>query len=170
MKKTKTFRKIAYLGIFLAFAMVLSYLENLIPIPIPVPGIKLGLANGCILLLLYLFGPAEAGGVNALRVVLTALLFTNLYSLFYSLSGAVFSMLVMVLFYRNKHFSMIGVGMLGGLFHNIGQCVIAFFVTKTTAIFGFLPVLIAAGLLCGFLTGMLGKILYPRLKKGIILE
>lgn len=164
-KTSNAIRKTAYLGSFLALAMVLSYLESLIPLPIAVPGIKLGLANGCIIILLYVFGPFEACSVNILRVILTSLLFTNLYAMFYSLAGAVLSLLVMILFSKSKHFSPIGVGIIGGLFHNIGQCAVAFLVTKTDAILGFLPILMAAGMICGCLTGILGKILYPKLKK-----
>ena len=87
--KSNTFLRVAYMGMFLALAMIVSYVEILIPIVPAVPGIKIGLANAFILIILYHMGAKEAWIVNILRVVLTALLFTNFYALAYSLAGAI---------------------------------------------------------------------------------
>ena len=164
--KKNTLLRVAYMGMFLALAMIVSYVEILIPIVPAVPGVKIGLANAFILIILYHMGVKEAWIVNILRVVLTALLFTNFYSLAYSLAGAVLSLLVMTLLYRKeKVFSSIGIGMLGGVSHNIGQLVVALAITNAKAILAYTPVLLVAGLICGALTGAVTKLLGPVLKK-----
>ena len=167
-KPGNTFKKLAYMGMFLALAMIISYVEVLIPIVPSVPGIKIGLANAFILIILYLMGPKEAWIVNLLRVVLTAILFSNIYALAYSLAGAIFSLLGMTLLYRKeKAFSSIGIGMIGGVLHNTGQILVAVAVTLSPAILSYLPVLLVAGLICGALTGGLARLLIPILKKVI---
>ena len=165
MKKHKTLIKIAYLGMFLAFAMIIAFVETLLPFFPYAPGVKLGLANCFIVLVLYLYGPGEAAIVNISRVILCSLLFSGLYALMYSMAGAVLSLLVMTLFYRRrKTFSPIGIGMLGGMFHNIGQIAVAFFVTHTVGLLGYLPVLIASGLITGALVGLFAKLMLPRME------
>lgn len=170
-KPKKSFHKIAYLGLLLSFAMIISYVENIIPTFTFAPGIKLGLANGFILLILYLYGPAEAVIINLTRIILSSLLFGSMYSFLYSVTGAAFSLLIMILLYRkNEVFSPVGIGMLGGLFHNIGQILIAFLVTKLPGIIFYVPVLVVFGLAAGSVTGLLSKLLYPTLKKIIKTE
>lgn len=162
----KTLLRVAYLGMFLALAMIVSYVEFLFPVFPSIPGIKIGLANAFVLIILYHMGAKEAWIVNILRVILSALLFTNFYALSYSLAGAVLSLLVMTLLYRKeKVFSSVGVGMLGGLAHNTGQLIVAFIITNAKAILAYLPVLLVAGLVCGALTGGLAKLLNPVMKK-----
>lgn len=164
-------KKTAYLGMFLAISLILSYVESLIPVVAPVPGIKLGLANCAIVILLYLYGPAEAGLINLARVIISAFLFNGLYSLMYSLTGAVFSFGIMFLLYRRKKtFSAIGIGMLGGMFHNIGQILIAFAVTRVKGLVFYLPILLLSGLLTGSVIGFLAKLLVPRLKNAMSLS
>ena len=166
MKKKKTLLKIAYLGLFLAFAMILSYVETLLPVFPYAPGVKLGLANCFILLILYIYGVREAAIINLSRIILCALLFTGFYAMLYSLAGGVFSLAIMAVSYRRKKiFSPIGVGMSGGAFHHIGQVLAAFFTTHNPVVFGYLPVLIVAGLFTGALVGFLVKLLYPKIKK-----
>ena len=162
----QTFVKTAYLGMFLALAMIFSYVETLIPVIVSVPGIKLGLANGLILIILYLYGPREAAVISIARVLLSALLFSGLYALMYSAAGAVLSLLVMSLFYKKENvFSSVGIGMLGGVAHNMAQIAIAFFITKTTGLVYYIPVLMVSGMLTGALTGFLSKLVIGYLKK-----
>ena len=166
--RKQTLIKTAYLGLFLSFAMILSYLETLLPVFPFAPGVKLGLANGFILLILYLYGPWEAVTVNLARVLLSTLLFGSFYSLMYSLAGALLSFLLMALCYRKKDFfSPIGIGLLGGLAHNIGQIAVAFFVTHLPGLLYYLPILAASGLACGALTGFLTKLILPRIDRVI---
>ena len=162
-------KKAAYLGLFLAISLILSYVESIIPVIVPVPGIKLGLANVAILILLYLYGPREAGLINLARVIISAFMFNGLYSLMYSLTGAVFSFLIMFALYRKeKVFSPVGVGMLGGLFHNIGQVLVAFLVTRVGGLVFYLPILMVSGLFTGALVGFITKQLLPYLRKTIL--
>lgn len=159
-------KKIAYFGLFLAITLILSYVESILPAFTPIPGVKLGLANCAVLLILYLYGPKEAAIINVTRVVLSAFMFNGLYSLMYSLTGALFSFLIMFALYRKeKTFSPIGIGMLGGLFHNLGQLLIAFCVTRVNGLVYYVPVLILSGLFTGALIGLITRLLLPRLRE-----
>lgn len=149
--------KTAYMGLFLSFALILSYVESLIPFYFGVPGVKLGLANLAVLLALYQYGWKEALALNLARVFLSGFLFGNLFMVMYSLAGAFNSFLMMCLLKKAKGFSIIGVSMAGGVCHNIGQVLVAYFVTKTAGIVFYLPVLLAAGLVTGLLIGLLAR-------------
>ena len=150
-------KKTANMGLFLAFALILSYVESLIPFYFSAPGIKLGLANLAVILVLYGYGWKEALLLNVMRVFLTGFLFGNLFMIMYSLAGALSSFLIMCLLKKIKGFSLMGVSMAGGVFHNIGQILVACFVTKTAGVVFYLPILLAAGLLTGLLIGLLGQ-------------
>lgn len=146
--------KTAYMGVFLAFALILSYVESLIPFYFGIPGVKLGLANLAIVLALFLYGTKEAFLLNVLRVLLSGFLFGNLFVILYSLAGAVASFCVMVLMKKTKQFGIVGVSILGGIAHNVGQIVIAVFVTRTIGVYFYLPVLLISGALTGFAVGV----------------
>lgn len=155
------------LGFLLALALILSYVESLIPFSFGIPGIKLGLPNLIVLLLLYdkAGGAKEALLVNVLRIILSGFLFSNLYAILYALSGAVFSFLAMLLGKKCSRFSMIGVSVLGGVFHNIGQIIAAMFVVETFAVIYYAPFLIVAGTATGALLGFAGMELSPYLRR-----
>lgn len=136
-----------------AAALILSYVETLIPFYFGIPGMKLGLPNLLVVLLLYLYGGREAFAVNVLRILLNAFLFGNGFGMLYSLAGALCSFAVMVVCKRTKCFSVTGVGIAGGVAHNVGQCVIAAFVVRTVQVFYYMPFLLAAGALTGLLLG-----------------
>lgn len=150
-------RKTAELGFFLAVALILSYVESLIPITFGIPGIKLGLPNMIVVLLLFgqRYGAKEALLVNSMRIVLSGFLFSNLYAILYALAGAVFSFVAMLIGKRLRCFSVIGVSVLGGVFHNIGQAVVAMFVVETFAVSYYIPFLIVAGTITGALLGLI---------------
>lgn len=161
-------KKTAELGFFLALALILSYVESLIPVSFGIPGIKLGLANGIVVLLLYdspCYGIKEAALVNGLRIVLSGFLFSNLYAILYALSGAVFSLIAMLIGKRLNCFSVVGVSVLGGVFHNIGQILVAMFVVETFAVSYYLPFLIIAGTLTGALLGLVIMEIMPYLAR-----
>lgn len=155
----------------IALAMGMSYAEALIPIPIPVPGVKLGLANVVTVAGLYLVGIPGTICVTLLRIVLVGLSFGNPYSMLYGLSGAFLSLFVMALVRKFNWFSQIGVSIIGGVAHNVGQLTFAAVIVRTAGIFYYLPVLLIAGSIAGILIGILGGILVERLdnfvKKGI---
>lgn len=148
-------KKTAYMGVFLAFALILSYVESLIPFFFGIPGMKLGLANLAILLALYVYGYKEALILDLTRVLLAGFLFGNLFMIMYSMAGALLSFLIMSILKKVKGFSMIGVSIGGGVFHNIGQLMTAVFVTRTKGVFFYLPALLLSGVATGFVIGML---------------
>lgn len=162
--KQKNTRKIAQYGCMLAFAMIASYLEAILPIHISIPGTKLGLANTAIVYCMYLFGTGPALIMNVCRVLLCGVLFGNLYSLLYSLAGAIFSFAIMALLKRFKCFSIMGVSLSGGVMHNVGQLCVAYAVTKVPVLFYYLPVLVIIGAITGLLNGFLAKIIYDKTK------
>lgn len=162
-------RRTVELGFLLAVALILSYVESLIPFTFGIPGIKLGLPNLIVLLLLYAEqssakGAREALLVNGLRIVLSGFLFSNLYAILYALAGAVFSFAAMLFAKRCRCFSMAGVSVLGGVFHNVGQTVVAMIVVETFAVMYYLPILIVAGVVTGAVLGLAGMELLPYLK------
>ena len=153
------------LAVFLTFALVCSYIESLIPIPFGVPGMKLGLTNVVIILLLYLFGPFDAIVVSILRVLLIGFMFGNLYSLCYSLAGGLLSFICMYLLYRFSKFKMITVSVVGGVMHNVGQLIVAIFFFDTGYLIYYLPVLLISGVVTGALIGVIAQAVYSRVDK-----
>ncbi len=146
-------RKLAVLGFFGAVAIILGYVEILIPIPLGIPGVKLGLANLGILLLLYIYGWREAGVVSLIRILIIGFLFGNLFGILYSLAGAFCSLLVMSLLKKSGHLSMIGVSVAGGITHNLAQLAVVLLLMQSYGYLYYLPVLLLSGVLTGFLVG-----------------
>ena len=138
-------RKLAILGMFVALAFVLSYIEFLLPLNIGIPGAKIGLANLVIMVALYTLGEKNAIALSIVRVVLVGLTFGNLSMMLYSLAGASLSLLVMLIAKKTGKFSMTGVSILGGVFHNVGQIIVAMLVLETSSLFYYLPFLIVVG-------------------------
>ncbi|MDE5865029.1 MAG: Gx transporter family protein [Lachnospiraceae bacterium] len=147
-------KKTVLLGFLLAIAMILAYIESILPLAIGIPGVKLGLPNLVVVLLLYSCGKREALAVNLLRIMLTGFLFGNLYSILYALAGAIFSFCVMAIVQKTGMFSIIGVSISGGISHNIGQILVAMIVVETFAPAFYLPFLLIAGAITGLLIGI----------------
>lgn len=147
-------KKAAYLGVFTALAMIFSYLESFIPISIGIPGIKLGLANLLIVVALYKIGTREAFAISVIRIVLSGFIFSNLFSIIYSLAGGVLSFVVMNFLKKRGTFSIYGVSLAGGVFHNIGQLLIAMIVVETMSIVYYAPALMIAGVVTGLIIGI----------------
>lgn len=163
MKNNKA-KKIALFGMMVALAFTFSYFESLIPLDFVAPGVKLGLANLVVVIALYLMKPGEAFAIAIIRIFLAGLTFGNVYSIAYSLCGGIFSFLVMYLVRKTK-LSVIGVSMLGGICHNIGQIIVAAIVMGTSRIAYYLPVLLVAGLITGLLLGVISKLVIERFEK-----
>lgn len=153
-------QKLTFLAVFSAFATVLSFVESLLP-PIwsSVPGVKMGLPNIVIIFLLYKFSVKEAVAVSFIRILVIAFLFGNFMTLLYSLSGAVLSISVMWIMKKSKGFSMVGVSIAGGVFHNIGQIITAIIILGTKEIGFYLPVLAVSGIVAGIFIGFGGILL-----------
>lgn len=150
-------QKTAFVGLATAFAMVFSYIEAILP-PIwsAVPGIKVGLPNIVIIVLLYKLSFKYATLVSLVRIALSALLFGTVVSLVYSLSGAILSLIIMFLLKKTNMFSIIGVSIAGGVFHNLGQILAAIIVMQTIEIGYYMIVLSISGIIAGVFVGVLG--------------
>lgn len=153
----------AYFGMFTALALIFSYIETLIPISVGIPGVKLGLANLIIVIALYKIPIKEVYLLSVVRVLLAGILFGNYFSIIYSLAGGVLSLTVMALIKKREDFSVMGVSIAGGVFHNIGQLIVAMVVVETFSISYYVPVLLVAGIVTGLLIGILSDHMLKRL-------
>lgn len=144
----------AYFGVFTALALILGYVESLIPIQFGVPGIKLGLANLIIVMVLCKRGWKEALLLSVVRIVLSGFIFGNLFSILYSFAGGMLSLLVMALMVKSSRFSTVGISIAGGVCHNIGQLIVAMLAVETYQVGFYLPVLLISGVITGALIGI----------------
>jgi len=153
-------------GMFICIAALMGYLESLLPLAFPIPGIRLGLANIVIIWVLYTLGLRSALIVSVLRCLVIGLLFGNLYSIMFSLAGAIASVTVMYFLkkYTTGKLSVMGVSVCGAIVHNIAQIIVAMIVIKNAYIITYLPVLIGVGVLSGIVIGLLGGLLYKKIK------
>ena len=154
----------AYFGVFTALALILSYVELLIPINFGIPGAKLGLANLVIVVVLYRNGWREALLLSVVKIVLAGFMFTNLFSILYSLAGGILSLGVMSLLKWKNIFSVTGVSIAGGVSHNVGQLLVAMAVVETYQVGWYLPALLIAGVLTGLLIGILSAGMLKRIR------
>ena len=153
--------KIAQYGLLTALALVLSYLESLIP-PLWVPGVKLGLPNLAVVFALYRLGWKDACAISLVRVVLVTLLFVNGAALAYSIAGAALSLSLMGLLKKTRKFSTVGVSVAGGVAHNAGQILVAMALLETSRLAWYLPVLWVSGTIAGVLIGIVSGVLVER--------
>ncbi len=152
------------LGLTIALAMIMSYIEALVPLSFAVPGIKMGLANIVIIFVLYKIGTKEAILVSLIRVILVSLLFSNAMAMAYSVAGAVLSLSVMWILKKTDKFSFIGVSIAGGIMHNVGQIIMAVILLGTEQIALYLPVLIITGTATGVVIGIVSGLVINRFK------
>lgn len=162
MKKYDT-KKLTVTALLIAAAMILSYIESMIP-SFAVPGVKIGLANIASVFALFSLGDKEAWGISFVRVLLSGILFGNIASIIYSLTGAVFSLVSMTVMKKTGIFSYAGVSVSGAVFHNAGQIIAAVIVMGTSAVVYYFPVMIVSGVISGIFIGLLSGILTERLK------
>lgn len=163
--KQKT-RRYAVLGLVTAVALVLSYVEAILP-PIwsAVPGIKIGLPNIIIIFILYKIGLKDAITVSAIRLFLVALLFGNAMTLVYSVAGAALSLGLMALCKKVNLFSMVGVSIVGGVAHNLGQILVAMAIFETSQIGYYMLVLAVTGTIAGVFVGIAASIILKRFER-----
>ena len=146
--------KVAVFGVFTSLALILSYVELLIPINFGIPGMKLGLANLLVVILLYKGCPRDALLLSVIRILLSGLIFGNMFSIFYSLGGGLLSLAVMVFLKKTGQFTVAGISIGGGASHNVGQLLVAMFVVQTYQVGYYLPVLLLAGVITGAVIGI----------------
>lgn len=157
-------RQVAFLGLCSSVALVLAYVEILLPpLFVAVPGIKLGLPNIVIIFILYHLGIRRAAAVSFVRIAVVALLFGNPMTLAYSIAGALLSLGMMFLLQKLNFLSIIGVSVAGGVFHNVGQILMAMLLLGTAELGYYLIVLTVTGTISGILIGLCGGILVKRI-------
>lgn len=162
-KKRSAGQTCALLGMLLALALLCSYVETLIPISFGIPGIKLGLANLVVLLALYRLGAGEALMISAARIFLAGFLFGNLASILYSLAGGLLSFLVMFFLKKILNMGLLPVSVAGGIFHNLGQVLVAALVVENLNLLYYMSILFFAGTVTGGLIGLVAGELLKRL-------
>ena len=158
-------KRMVTLSSLIAVAMILSYVESMIPAFVAVPGVKMGLSNIATVFALYTLGWPYAISVSVIRVFLSALLFGNFVSLIYSISGAALALLVMILLKKINTFSSIGISVAGGVCHNAGQIIAACIVMQNAAISLYIIPLVVSGTLAGVLIGIVSGMLVERIKR-----
>ncbi len=155
--------KVAYFGVFTALVLIFSYVETLIPISFGIPGVKLGLANLVIVVALYRIPLKETYLLSVVRVILSGFIFGNYFSILYSLAGGLMSLTAMAFLKKQGGFSVMGVSVIGGVFHNIGQLFVAAAVVETFSVSYYVPVLLVAGAATGLIIGILSDQVLKRL-------
>lgn len=163
MKRENRARKIALYGMLIALAFIFSYIESMIPFPVPIPGVKLGLANLVNVVGLDTVGAVGTAAVSLVRILLVGFTFSNPAVMIYSLTGGVLSLAVMIIAKKLDWFGRSGVSILGGVFHNIGQLAAAAVVTQQAGVFTYFPVLLVAGVVTGGAIGILGGLIAERI-------
>lgn len=155
-------KRLTTLALLAAVAFVLSWVDSLIPVSGALPGAKLGLANLAVLMGLFLLGPGPGGLLCLIKILLSTFLFGNAFSFFYALAGGVLSYLVM--WGLRKRCSLVFTSVMGGVFHNLGQLLVASVILETAGLMAYFPVLLLCGLGAGCAVGVLGGILAKRLR------
>ena len=157
-------KKVAMTGMFVALAMIFSYVEVLIPINLGIPGMKLGLANLVVVVTLYVLGAKTAFAVSIIRIMLVAMTFGNLSAMLYSMAGGILSFAGMILLKKLPCLSVIGVSAAGGVLHNAGQLMVAMAVVENVHLMAYFPPLTIVGTITGTLIGFVSMQVIPRVK------
>lgn len=152
-------KDVAVIGVLAAFGAILSYIEAILSFSTGIPGVKIGLANIAVVVALYMYGSKNAFMINIVRIIVVGLLFGNAFSMMFSVSGAIISFVVMVLFKKTNRFSILGVSTVGGVAHNIGQIMIAALVVDSYSVIYYMPALFIAGIITGVIIGFVSKML-----------
>lgn len=172
MTGRKGTEKIITLGACLGISLMLSYLDSLIPIPIGVPGLKIGLTNLVVILMLYRESLADTVSVSLVRILLSGILFGNPFSIIYSLAGGLLSLFVMFGLKKCGLFRLITISMAGGMTHNLGQMIMAVIVMQSPGLYFYFPVLSLGGMAAGFVIGIIVHEVLRRLpaEKGVFYQ
>ena len=157
-------KNIARIGMLVAVAFVLSYIESVLPLNLGIPGIKAGLSNIVVVFSIFNFPPLTAFSIAIVRIVLSGLAFGGMSGMFYSLAGGILSFIIMLILKKTRKFSVYGVSVAGGVSHNIGQLLVAMLVVETLSIMYYVSVLLVAGLVTGLLIGIGADEMLKRLK------
>lgn len=164
MRNQRT-KQIAVSGLLTSLMLVFGFIERQFPLPVPVPGIKLGLANSVLLYGLYMMGVKQSTILMLLKALMSWLIYMNLNAMFYSLAGGVLSLAAMIVLSRVKGVSIVGVSALGAVFFNVGQILVAAWMLHTPQLMvTYLPILMVSGVLTGILTGIIAQMVMKHMK------
>ena len=153
------------LSMLVATALILSFVESQIPPIVPIPGVKLGLANIVTLFALYKLGAPSAMAVAIVRVSLSSLLFGSVSSFAYAIGGALLSFVVMFLLKKLGWFATFTVSIAGAVAHNIAQICVSMLILQTEVVIYYLPALLISGIITGAVIGIIGAVLLKKLEK-----
>ena len=159
-------RKLALMALLTAIALTIFMIESQLPPPVPIPGVKLGLANIITLVTMLLLGRKEAGAVLTVRVIMGAMFSGSMASLLYSAAGGALAYAVMCLtvgLFQEKQLWIVSA--LAGIAHNAGQLLACVLIVETPGVLAYGPVLAASGVISGFFTGFAAMYLIRALRK-----
>lgn len=163
-------KRTAYIGVLAALTIIFSYIEVLIPFSIGIPGAKLGIANLGIIISLYYLGARDAFIVNFIRIFILALLFGNIYTFAFSISGGLFSLGIMAICKKIFPLGIVTVSTLGGISHNLAQLMAAYMIIGSRSLIYYLVPLIIAGTITGATIGIVSVIILKTLKKRMVFK
>ena len=158
-------KRLTALSMLVATALILSFVESQIPPIVPIPGVKLGLANIVTLFALYKLGAPSALTVAVVRVSLSSLLFGSVSSFAYAMGGALLSFAVMLLLKKLGWFATFTVSIAGAVAHNIAQICVSMLILQTEVVIYYLPALLVSGIITGAVIGIIGAVLLRKLEK-----
>jgi len=163
--RNKRAQQVALSGLLTSLMLVFGLIERQFPLTAAIPGVKLGLANSVLLYSLYMLGVKQSFILMLLKALMSWLIYTNMSAMFYSLGGGFLSLVVMILLFKMKDVSIIGVSALGAVFFNVGQILVAVVMLNTPQlIVTYLPILMISGVVTGVLTGVVAKMVMKHLK------
>ena len=155
--------RLTYIALLSAIAIIFGYVESLFPLPVPIPGVKLGLSNIVILYAIIKMNKTDAFLIMLIKITVCSLLFSGMSGFIYSLSGGILSIIAMIAAVKAS-LSTIGASIAGGIMHNVGQLLAASIMLKSLSVFYYLPVLLLSGILVGFITGAVCASVMRKLK------
>ena len=161
MRRTK---RLTAFALAASLAIILSFIESQIPAFVAIPGVKVGLANIAVIFALYKFGIKGAATISSVRIIAVSLLFGTPVSMIYSFGGAILSMALMILLKKLTPATEIGVSVVGGVAHNIGQIIVACILLETNVVIYYLPFLLLSGTVAGAVIGIISAIVVKRVK------
>ena len=163
MKPPVNTKKLTTLSLLSAIALALYAVESALPPIVPIPGIKLGLANLIVIIAIYKLGFRYAFVINCVRIFTAGLLFTGVFGVIYSMAGGIMSIIIMYVLYKTGLFSMVGISMAGGVAHNFGQLATACIIMSNIRLMSYFSVLLFAGMISGVLIGIVAYMVMGKL-------
>lgn len=167
----KSTNKLVRISLLLAFALIINFLESLVPLPIPLPGVKIGLANCIGLMVLFCFNKKDYVVFNVLKVLMVALLRTGFGTAFFISSlGTLLSTIATLLVYRFTKASIYGLSIVGALFHSLGQVLMVMILYSNIYMINYLPILEIVSIISGCLTAFISAMLLEKLPTKLLME